>query len=377
MIYKGRELDVLSLWGDFIDLPSNIGDPLPSYLPKVKCPNPAHDTHKHHFQVNTRKPFVHCFAHCGISGSYEHAVSIVLGLYDKYKITERDIEVAKMSSTIKVSRDERVLAQEKVAKAYREARKYILKGHTRVSLGKHDVSQFQNSGVRKSFSEDDPVAKDARALEGGSFQFLPAPVREYLDRRGIDNSSRGKWQLGWSEDEERLVIPAFDDRGQFRFLIKRSLRSSGSLKYLYTEGAIKTSLLFGACYIDREAVRSDGLVLVEGSLDTIRLHQLGVKIATGILGSGLSTKQVRLIDKLGPRRLYLFYDKDSAGAENIADAKAKIHKIPLFVVRYPKHRSDPAEMTREEVERAIERALPIHEFYRKARKSKLTRMVTT
>lgn len=344
MIYQGRELDVLSLWGEHIDLPNNIGDPLPTFLPKVQCPNPAHDTHKHHFQVNTRKPMVHCFANCGISGTYEHAIATILDLRDtKGRLDDK------------------------------AARRVILK-HTRTSLGKV-ASAYSGRGVRKSVDPDSAVATDERALAGGSFQFLPKEVRAYLDLRGIDASSRGKWQLGWCEESERLVIPAYDDRGVFRFLIKRKLTGGGNFKYLYTDGAIKTSILFGANFMDREMLRTFGMSLVEGSLDVIRVDQLGFPTAGGILGTGLSRTQVRLIDKLGPRRVYLFFDKDGAGADNIADAKLKITKRPLFVVRFPKHRGDPAEMTREEVARAFDRALPIHEFYRKARSSKLTRRV--
>jgi hypothetical protein len=82
MIYHGRHIDVLSLWSEYLDLP-DLDHPLPSYLPKVVCPNPRHDTFKRHFQVNTRKPLVHCFAHCGISGSYEHAIETITGCTEK------------------------------------------------------------------------------------------------------------------------------------------------------------------------------------------------------------------------------------------------------------------------------------------------------
>jgi hypothetical protein len=58
VIYQGRELDVLSLWDELVELPSNIGDPLPMFLDKTQCPNPDHQTHKRHFQINTSKPFV-------------------------------------------------------------------------------------------------------------------------------------------------------------------------------------------------------------------------------------------------------------------------------------------------------------------------------
>jgi DNA primase len=120
--------------------------------------------------------------------------------------------------------------------------------------------------------------------------------------------------------------------------------------------------------LDRELVQEEGLILVEGSLDTIKMHQMGFRNTVGILGTGLSGKQVRIIYDIDPPRIYDFFDKDSAGADNVQASRERVTKIPIFVMLYPKHRSDPAEMTRMEVERAIERALPIGEFFRRARK---------
>jgi hypothetical protein len=350
MLYRGRLLDVLSLWGEHVELPHDIEDPLPTYLNKVVCPNPEHDTFKRHFQINTKKPWVHCFADCGISGTYEHALCVVLGIYDKHDDDE-----------------------EGKKRAHREARRLILR-HTRIALGRAAESLEDRRGSRKSVAADSEVARDERALSGGAFQFLPKNARAYLDLRGIDPSSRGKWQLGFDEDEERLVIPAYDERGRFRFLIKRKIAGGGYQKYLYTKGTLKTAILFGACYVDRSAIRSHGLVLCEGPLDCIRLHQLGIETAVAILGTGLSKQQIRLVDKLDPKRVYLFFDKDPSGVTNIlaaAKGRKDVHrgltKCPLFVCRFPKHRGDPAEMTREEVQRSIERAMPIHQFLRKAK----------
>jgi hypothetical protein len=53
------------------------------------------------------------------------------------------------------------------------------------------------------------------------------------------------------------------------------------------------------------------------------------------------------------------FDKDIAGVTNIEIASKKLVKYPLMVCRYPKDKSDPAELTKQEAERSIERALPI------------------
>ena len=364
MIYQGRSINPISLWGEYVDLPRNLGHPLPTFLPKVQCPNPDHSTTKHHFQINTRKPVVHCFAHCGISGTYEHALAVVLGIYAKRGITHSDIELAKSPRRPKEAAATSE-ARAKVGAAHKEARKYILKQSKVAHKG--EVSEYAGLGIRKSVTADDAVSKDERALAGGAYTYLPSEAREFLDKRGVDGPSRGKWQIGWDEEAERLVIPALDDRGNFRFLIRQRIDGIRSAKYLYTDGSIKTSLLFGGCHLDRESLQSLGLVLCEGPLDAIRLHQLGIASAVAILGSGLSIKQSRLIDKLGPKRIYLFFDRDSAGIQNIESAKHRIRKVPLYVCRYSNGKGDPAEMTGKEVERSIGRALPISQFYRRAR----------
>lgn len=258
-----------------------------------------------------------------ISGTYEHAISVILGVSEK------------------------------------DARRKVME-YTRLATGSPQV--YTSLGTRKSVSADDAVVKDEKRLNSAAFTYLPLEVREWLDGRGIDQESRGRWQIGYDEDEERIVIPAYDENDRFRFLIKRSIKHSGHMKYLYTEGAIKTSLLFGACFLESQGVRSDGLILCEGSLDTIRLHQMGATNAVAILGTGISRRQVRIVDKLGPKRVYLLFDKDAAGVHNILAAQKAITKIPLWVCRYPRDKSDPAEMGKGEIERSIERALPMHKF---------------
>lgn len=201
---------------------------------------------------------------------------------------------------------------------------------------------------------------------------MPPLGREYLESRGIDGGSIARWGIGWDEDDRRIVIPARDEKEYLRFLIKRAVREQDWPKYLYTEGADKTSLLFGACMLDRERVRSDGLIIVEGSLDTILQHQHGFTNTVGQLGSKLSRKQRDIIARYRPRRIYLFYDKDSAGARAIIHAAAILRAYPIFVCLYPKGRpkghDDPARMSRKEATRIIEHAVPLQKFLRRVRK---------
>jgi DNA primase len=346
MNYRGRQIDPVRLWDKYVELPHNVSrDEI--FLPKVRCPNPDHDTMKRHFQINTRDGLVHCFAYCGISGTYEHAICVIEGLYEKYKVEGATNE------------QERKRRQQR---AWKEARKIILTSGAGKLGGRVRLSLDKGKGKRNSRADE--ATRPTDTLHYATY--LPERARVFLSSRGITDESVAKWRLGWDAAEARLVIPAYDERDILRFLIKRSLKKDDYLKYLYTEGFPKTSLLFGACALDMALVKSTGLVLVEGSIDTIVNHQNGLTNTGGILGTGISDQQVKIISRLpGLRRIYLMFDRDTAGVTNIEIASRKLRKWPLFIVRFPKGKFDPAELNGKEAMRAVERAVPATQWLRK------------
>ena len=341
MNYRGRQINPVAFWNQYVEFHAKV-DLQDEFTPLVQCPNPNHDTLKSHFQINLQQPYVHCFARCGISGSYEHAICVIEGLFDKYKVEE---------ATSVVERKQRY------NRAYREARKRILRGsqvgskfHRSVSVSKKNG----NSRATKAVSADDLRYES----------FLPPLALEYLAEREIADKSIAEWQLGWLPAERRIVIPGKDENGRLRFLIKRAISERQIPKYLYSEGFAKTSLLFGACNIDLGMISSSGLILVEGSLDVIRLHQHGLRNGVAILGTGISEQQARIVARINPPRIFLFFDRDSAGIRNIELAVPMLRKYPLYVVRYPSGKNDPAVLSKSEAHRQISRAVPAMQFIR-------------
>src|SRR5215212_619666 len=161
--YRGRYIDPVKLWDRYVELPS--GDSSDAFLPKVVCPNPAHDTFKRHFQINVQQPTVHCFAHCGISGSYEHAICVIEGLYEKFKVGEATSEKER---------------RRREYRAKRQARKIILGyiSSSRRSRGGSDLRPRRKSGGRAV----EPVRRtDTLAYE----TFLPNAARDFVASRGI------------------------------------------------------------------------------------------------------------------------------------------------------------------------------------------------
>lgn len=321
MQYAGRQLDFRAAWEALgVSIPeSDTG----GFSRLLLCPHPGHaNSRSPAFQANLKQPLCTCFApDCfgtkGKPGTIEYAAEAILGV------------------------------------THHEARKFLL-GFT--SSGTFDIEPTTRKRV--AALEESEVARDQRRLESGEFTYMPQRVISYLESRLIDGPARGRWGLGWDERAERLVIPAFDRRGRFKLLIRRSVDGRHP-KYLYTEGAPKSEILFGL----RPSTSRRILVLVEGSLDVIVQHQGGVVEAAGTLGSGLSTSQVRLIHEADPQRIYLMPDRDGAGVANVLDAQRKLSRFPIFVCRY-RRGSDPAEVGSLGNE-MIERAIPMYEFIKK------------
>lgn len=314
MKFRGRAINPIQLWENYVEFPPNMKvDVNDEYLPLVKCPNPDHQTEKRHFQINVRRPLVHCFANCGISGTYEDAIALIEGVGN------------------------------------REARRRILRNS---SLGKPEIRRKRTRTV--------DVVSD---VDLSDFSFIPQIASEYLERRGISHSSIALWQLGWNPEEKRITVPAFDFQGRLRFVIQRAVFKKQWPKYLYPDDCDKDRLLFGACQIDLGMVRSQGIVLVEGSLDVIRLHQHGFRNVVGVLGSFVSEFQAKEISNLRPKRIYTMFDKDASGVGATISAYNRCGRsIPLRVCRFPKGKDDPAELSREEAVRVIEKSWPWMKF---------------
>lgn len=312
--FHGRTVDPVALWGTYIDWPSSFdGTSSDEFAPLTVCPNPEHITTKRHFQVNLRKDLVHCFAHCGISGTYEHAISMIEGT------------------------------------TQRQARKKILM-HSRVGGGEP---------VRRKVKSEKPV------MDNSYDTYLPQVALEYLESRGISTSTISRWELGWDSDALRIVIPAKDDRGRVKFLIRRTVKPNVEPRYLYPQGSERNKLLFGSCFFDRGMIESNGLVLVEGSVDTIIQQQHAILDTGGILGSKLSEFQAKQIMNLRPEKIFTMFDADAAGVAATFSVRRRLPMIPIYVCRYPKGKDDPAKLTKKESEKIISKAIPFSVFARK------------
>ena len=167
-----------------------------------------------------------------------------------------------------------------------------------------------------------------------SFDALLTALREkgFTDREMseadlIRPGSRGGF---YSTFRNRLVFPVIDVRGNVTGFSGRII-GDGEPKYLNTKDTpvfTKGRLLFGLNLARKS--KSDYMILVEGNVDVVSLHQAGFDSAVASLGTSLTKEQAQLLSRY-KKEVVLAYDNDGAGAKAAQRAIDIFEKLDVKV----------------------------------------------
>lgn len=187
------------------------------------------------------------------------------------------------------------------------------------------------------------------------FHYREGLTHKYMLERGFTKETLAKFRIGWDAVRQAIVIPVFWS-GVKIGLIYRNIPPllPDMPKYEYTPHLPKSEVLFGM-----EHVRVDGpfaLILVEGPLDCMWLHQCGFASSVSILGMHLSKAQARIIEK-ATYSVILAFDADAAGDSARKHAHKALKRCYIREVELPLGRKDVAECTPEEVKQVVGEAL--------------------
>ena len=97
---------------------------------------------------------------------------------------------------------------------------------------------------------------------------------------------------------DRLIFPVIDIRGEVLGFSGRALNDDQDPKYLNSPETLvfsKRRTLFGM-NLAKNTKRSS-ILLVEGNIDVVTLHQAGFDNAVATMGTALTTEQTRLISR--------------------------------------------------------------------------------
>jgi DNA primase len=112
------------------------------------------------------------------------------------------------------------------------------------------------------------------------------------------------------------MFPIHSHSGRIIAFGGRTLKSDKSVaKYVNspeTEIYVKSRSLYGIYFAKSEISRKDRCILVEGYLDVLSMHQLGILNVVASSGTSLTVDQIRLIHKFTDN-ITIIYDGDGAG----------------------------------------------------------------
>ena len=115
---------------------------------------------------------------------------------------------------------------------------------------------------------------------------------------------------------DRVIFPIHSVSGRVIAFGGRTLRTDKSVaKYVNspeTEIYVKSRSLYGIYFAKSEISRKDKCILVEGYLDVLSMHQIGISNVVASSGTSLTVEQIRLIHKFTDN-VTIIYDGDGAG----------------------------------------------------------------
>ena len=234
-------------------------------------------------------------------------------------------------------------------------------------------------------------------------------AREYMQKRGYNAETLKKFGIGYSPDrfslvkylerkgyshddclkagvlqtmrdgtlfdalEGRLIVPIFNVNGKVIAFGGRGLdeRTISYGKYKNTSDTplfTKRDNLFAINIVKEEKQKAPipNVVMVEGYMDVIAMHQAGFRRAVASMGTSLTENQAKLLSRFTDT-VYICYDGDSAGQKatvrglDILDAAG----LEVQVMSVPEN-LDPDEYIKkygsEAFEKLIEKAMPLPDY---------------
>ena len=145
-------------------------------------------------------------------------------------------------------------------------------------------------------------------------------AKGYQPAELVDAGLARKGQKGYYDNfRNRVMTPIIDLRGNIIAFGGRVLDDSKP-KYINTGDTLvykKTNELFALNFAKDS--KEDALILCEGYMDVIAMHQAGFTNAVAGCGTALTTEQVRLISRYA-KEVILTYDADEAGQKALQKA---------------------------------------------------------
>ena len=158
-------------------------------------------------------------------------------------------------------------------------------------------------------------------------------AKQYLQSRGITAETIDKFQLGYCPAEpeyvprfrNRIIFPIWHHQGELVGWTGRTLVGDPAKYVNVKESALfkKSRLLYAYNFAKPHIIKKGFVVLVEGQMDAIMLHQAGIKFVVASSGTAsFKTAAAGILARYDPY-VFIVFDGDEAGAK--ASIAAEVH----------------------------------------------------
>ncbi len=277
---------------------------------------PFHNEKTPSFSVSASKGIFKCFG-CGKSGT---AVGFVME-HENMSYTEALKYLAKKYHIEVVEKEE---SAEEIAQRQRHESLLLVSEYA----GKFFVDSLQTPEgqniayqyFRSRGLEDETIRKYGLGWAPVNRQTFSEAARAagYKEEFLIETGLCVKYENGPLKDRffDRVIFPIHSVSGRVIAFGGRTLKTDKTVaKYVNspeTEIYVKSKSLYGIYFAKNEIARQDRCILVEGYLDVLSMHQLGITNVVASSGTSLTVDQIRLIRKF-TNNITIIYDGDGAG----------------------------------------------------------------
>jgi len=320
-------LDVVDIVSQFIELKKSGANF------KACCPFHGEDTPS--FVVSPAKQIYHCFG-CGVGGD---SIKFVME-YEKLSYPEALEKLASMSNvSLEYDKDFKKVDSSIISKVNKHFEKLLIFHH-------NAMDYLKSRGISSSSIEKFEIGYASSSND--TINFLKTNFLNLADAKEfgiIDNGQNGLY----SRFIDRITFPIHSINGNIVGFGGRTI-SGHSAKYINSPQTTvfnKSRLLYGYNLAKENIYKQKKIIVTEGYLDVVMLHQAGFSNTVATLGTALTAEHLPLL-KRGEPSVIVAYDGDKPGL-NAAYKAAVLLSHSTFTggVVIFKEGMDPADMVKE------------------------------
>ena len=286
---------------------------------------PFHNEKTPSFSVSPSKQIFHCFG-CGKGGDVITFIQEIEGLtYPEaleFLAKRAGIPVPAAENDGEAKKRARMYALNKDAATYFHEKLMQDKGgKAQQYVTKRKITSAMVTGFGLGY-----------AIDSWSGLYDAMKAKGYSDFEMLDADLIRKGRNGGYYDtfRNRLIFPVIDTSGRVIGFSGRIL-GDGEPKYLNSKDTLvftKGKNLFGLNLAKKS--KEGYIILVEGNVDVVSLHQAGFDSAVASLGTALTDEQARLISRY-TQEVILAYDSDGAGLKAASRGIGILEKLNVKV----------------------------------------------